>query len=263
MPRSTLSEIKVGATRVPVSSVAWLIRGGTSRREKFYKAGLLLCSVSFFFVLAHAKGRVLTLESILALVPLWAALTIGSRTGIACRGDSNDSYLRRWLPFDSSVWRIRDTLKAAPGFQAIRSRYGNYEYLLNLGEVHSLKRCWQVNLKPLHLAWVFGLYSTLLYYQVQLPSWPVLRDLKLLEFWPDRVAAVFMLGTMIALAGLATLFLTPKQGVKVGAHSGVADKLTLYPEDRQTLLQAWQSYWEAAHGRSLTRLKLPPAELLL
>lgn len=231
--------ITVQRTRIPVDNIAWLIRSGLTRREQVYLLLLCVSAVTFLGILYLTKGRWLTLESLLSLFPLWVASTVHGKRRLAFTGDSAATYGSRRVPRSHELTQELEN----DGFLHLESPHRNYDYLINLSRIQYVRPWHHVNMAPLRLCLVFGIYAFLVWARPPVPDWPVLRDLAFLTFDPQWIDALFAISAAIAGLGLATLVATARRGLKIGCQGGVAEDLLLYRGDRQKLLQSLDATW--------------------
>lgn len=238
--------ITVGRTSFQRDRIAWVIRRGLSRTERLCKGALITSGFVFFLTLGYAKGVYLSLEAVLSLLPILVALGIRTTARLASAGDSEMAYNNRVLQPGTEFEGIASQLK--PDFVEVVSQYGNYHYLFNPLEIQWLKPWYSINLKPLRVVWIFGLYSYIVHRGFQLPTWPGLAELKLFVYQPDTSLLLVLLSAGIAMLGLLSVAASYKEGIQIAAQGGVQERLFLYSGDRPRVIAAVEQGWARARA---------------
>lgn len=231
--------------RLRADKVAWLTRQGLSRRERICKWLLLLSGLAFFLVVGLAKQQAMTLEAVLSLIPVLIALGLRTTARLASAADSADSYAAT-LVQPTGEWE-QLAGQFPEGQLDVVSQAGNYRYLLNPSEIHVVAPWYGVNLRPLRLTWIFGIFGLLVGSGVSLPKWPGLLELHLLEF-PGGSTLLLALCAWIAVLGVLTSAASFKRGLRVRTAGGVEEALFLYPQDVPSVLDGLQSFWASRVG---------------
>lgn len=233
--------IEVGSTGFKSDKIAWVVRQGLSRRERFAKWMLLLSGVVFFATLGYAKASYFTLEALFALLPVLVALGIRTRAKLASSGDSAELYSDRLVQPGSQFDQLAEALR--PDCFEVKCQNGSYHYLLNPKEIYSFAPWFSINLTPLRVTWAFSIYAFLILNQWQFPSWPGLVDLKLLVYQPGSELTLFRVVSAIAMLGILAVAASFKRGVKLGSSGGVVERLFLHSSDRLEVLGALKLGW--------------------
>ena len=181
--------IVVGSTGFRGDKIAWAVRRGLSRGERVAKWALLVSGAVFFATLGYAKANYFTLEALFSLVPVLVGLGIRTNAKLASLGDSAELYSQRLVQPGTEFDQLASALR--PDCIEVGCRSGSYHYLLNPKEIHSFSPWLRINLRPLRVTWIFGLYAFLLGNHWQLPQWPGLVDLQLLVYQPSTQPALF------------------------------------------------------------------------
>jgi len=233
--------VTVAGTSFRTDKIAWIVRQGLTRRERLCKWLLLLSGVFFLVTVAWAKGTWMSLEALLAGLPLLLALSVRTTARLASTGDSAELYDVRLVQPGREFEETAAALK--PDFVEVVSPFRNYHYLVNPREVHWFRRSYHVNLEGLSVAAVFAAYAWLVSVGVALPKWPGLAELGLFVYRPHTAPLLIAVAAFVALLGFLSVLCSIKQGLRLSSAGGVVERLFLYEEDRTKLLTALQQGW--------------------
>lgn len=243
------NEVRVNGNLVPVSSIAWVMDAGLTRRERLYRPVLFLAALVMFFVIAYATGTILSLHSVLALLPALLAARIQARCGVACSGDSSATYLRRRPPASHALDVTTRQLEKA-GLLSLSGPGDTYRYVVNVAHLHYVRPWTHFDRGPIALAAIFAVYAL----AIHGGGWGVLHVL------PGRAQALQGACLAGAILGLLGIVATWKQGLKVGCDGGAVEQLRLDADDRRSLLGAldleWDDSIQAPVSRSARGLQL-------
>ncbi len=233
--------VKVAGTSFRTDKVAWVVKQGLTRRERLCKWGLLLGGLFFLGTVAWAKGTWMSLEALLAGLPLLVALGVRTTARLASTGDSAELYDVRLVQPGKEFEEAAMALK--PECVEVKSPFRNYHYLVNPRAVHWFRPSYYVNLRPLWVVCVFALYAWLVSSGLQLPKWPGLAELGLLVYHPHTAPLLVAVAAFVAMMGLMAVLCSIKHGLRLASAGGVVERLFLYEEDRTKLLTALQQGW--------------------
>lgn len=226
--------VKIGDTLFRVDEISWVKVRRLTVWEQIARAALVGSAVAFFALVAYAKGTWLNVEGLLAFAPLSFGLALRGHYRVASSGDTEDSYLERSAqglarPVDLASAMAQRGL----GVLEYKSPRNDYYYVLRPERIAWIRPWFDLNLQPLILTAVFGLYWIL-----APRSWPslqqvkMLEDVKLLQWAEPGVGPALLATALVLLGSLLAVAASFKRGVELAAVGGVRETLHMYHEDR-------------------------------
>lgn len=225
--------VKIGDTLFRVDEISWVKVRRLTTWEQIARALLVMSGIAFLALVGYAKGTFWNIEGLLGFLPISFGAAIRGHYRVASSGDTEDSYMERSA---QGLARPVDLAEAMSqkglGVLEYKSPRSDYYYVIRPERIAWIRPWFDLNLQPLILTLVFGLY-----WLIAPRHWPIgdvqiLKDLKLLQWgepgaWPAMLAtALVLLGSILAIAA------SYKKGVELAAVGGVRETLHMYHEDR-------------------------------
>lgn len=230
--------VKIGDTLFRVEEISWVKVRRLTTWEQIARALLLGSGVAFLILVAWAKGTFLNVESLLGILPIWFGAMIRPHYRVASSGDTDDSYQERKLHRHPRPVDLAEAMAAkGTGVLQYTSPRNDYYYVVRPERIAWMRPWFDLNLSPLILTAVFGVYWLVVPRQWNLGDVPILQDLQLLQF-PAHGAWPAMLGTALVLLGsLFAVAASYKKGVELAAVGGLRETMQMYGEDRARIFQ--------------------------
>ena len=241
--------VRIGETHFRVDEISWVAVRRLTPWEQSARWGLMISGVLFFLLVAWAKGTFLNLEGLLGLLPLRSGLLIRGQYRVASSGDTDDSYQERNAqglarPADlAEAMAVRGT-----GILELRSPRGDYYYVLRPERIAWLRPWTDLDLSPLTLTGLFGLYGVVATWAWRLAGGSgeagnlsgasaLLHDLRLLQFQARGPGPAILASGLVLGASLLAVVASYKRGVEVAAVGGLRETLPLHGEDRARIFR--------------------------
>lgn len=225
--------VKIGDTLFRVDEISWVKVRRLTTLEQIARAVLVGSGLAFLGLVAWSKGTFWNVEGLLGFLPLSYGAAIRGHYRVASSGDTEDSYVERSA---QGLARPVDLAEAMSqrglGVLEYKSPRSDYYYVIRPERIAWIRPWFDLNLQPLVLTLVFGLYWLIAPRHWSLGDVQILKDLRLLQ-WAEPGPGPAMFATALVMLGsLLAIIASFKKGVELAAVGGVRETLHMYHEDR-------------------------------
>lgn len=225
--------LQIGNTVYRMDEISWVKFLRLTRLEQIARWSLFAAGVLFFMVVANAKDTYVNIEGLIGLFSVIAALQISAGNRIASSGDLDETYYDHRI---KSSDKLGPLLKDHnPDILELSSPQHGYLYYVQASRVAWCSPWSTINLGPLWLILIFGLYYAILGMNLHLPDMKPFDQIELFQFKSGlgSVRALAILNIVLALLAIVSSY---KSGLRLAAVGGVSDGLPLTLIDRQKLV---------------------------
>ncbi len=223
--------IKIGETLLRVEEVAWIKARRLNLSEQVTMWFLIGSGVLFAVLVAYAKGSPWNLESLLGFLPIRFGLALRGDYRVASTGDTDETYQDRAIQGRGRLADVARTMVSeVPGVLEYRSPQKDYHYVLHPHRIAWVRPWFDLNLSPLILTLVFGVYWVVAPRSLDVSSVSILQDLHLLQFGAHGVGPALLATALVLVGSILAVAASIKRGVEVAAVGGVQDTLPMSRE---------------------------------
>lgn len=225
--------LQIGDTVYRMDEISWVKFLRLTPLEQVARWSLFGAGILFFLVVANAKDTYVNIEGLIGLFSVIAALQISAGNRIASSGDQDESYYDHRIKSNDKLGPLLK--EHNPDVLELSSPRHGYCYYVQASRVAWCSPWSTINLGPLWLILIFGLYYAILGINFHLPDIKPFDQIELFQFKSGlgSVRGLAILNIVLALVAIVSSY---KSGLRLAAVGGVSDGLPLTLIDRQKLV---------------------------